>query len=277
MRKLIVPVVLILMILFIGFNAKAANLESMTLEELLNLRNAINEEIDRNHKANSTEQDKVLEITKSVTGSHFEKLGLEISWAWLNYEYTKDWGFFTLRTHIDFRDASGTKRKPEVYSEVLNASGSYQLVFLQVGEETLVDQRASLPSGYKSSKGTTALPLAGANEPLKVISVTPPPTIKISAADLIKAYDNNEVKADADYKGKLLEVKGKVANVRTSWGSTIVEIGTGSAFEWGIYCYLAKDQNDKAAQLDKDDSITVVGKCDGLSFLSVSMIDCEIK
>lgn len=277
MKRLLLMCVLAMCVLSAVQASETLNLEKLTREELLALKDAIVQELSNNHEASSKEQDKVLEVTKIATESHFSRLGIDISWAWFNYEYTKDWNLYTIKTHIDFKDKAGNKQKPDVYGEVYNSGGTYQLIYLTVGDESVLDHRASLPKDLRSSMDTTKLALASTSQKSPPVVVTPQPTIKVSAAELIKAYDNNELKADAAYKGKLLEVKGKVAGVRSSWGSTIVEVGTGQQFEWGISCYMSKDQVTAAGRLNKGDSVTIIGIGDGLSFVSVTMKDCKVK
>lgn len=244
------------------------NLETMTRDELTALQEAVAAEIKNNHQTNSTEEEKISALVKREVESHFSKQGIEISWAWLNYQYTKDWHLYSLTTHIDYKDTQNKKQKPDVYAETYDVGDSYLLIYLKIGEEQIIDNRSSLPSDHK-------MPLAG-TKALAIATAVPVKSIKVTAGDLIKAYDNNEVKADVKYKGKMLTVTGKVSNISVMLGQTSVEIGTGKDFEWGITCYFDKDQIDKIAMLDKNDKITVTGKCDGKSFISVTLNNCVI-
>lgn len=267
MRRLCLVLAVFLCMSLGVHNASAIDLSTMSLQELKTLQHAIQQEIEKNHEASSDERDKVLAAVKRDVEAYFSKINIDISWAWFNFEYTKDWNFFTLKTHIDFRDAAGEKQKPDVYAEVYNTSGNFQVYYIKVGTETLLDNRAALPSSFSTLLDAGEAPAAPAALP-KV------DTIKVTAKQLMDDYDNNELKADEKYKGKLLTVTGKVSEVRKSWGNTIVDIGTGAVFEWDINCYMSKDQTDRAAQLDKGDTVTITGTCDGLSFLSVTMKDC---
>lgn len=114
-------------------------------------------------------------------------------------------------------------------------------------------------------------------EPGAVPSAVPAPEIiKVSAADLIKAYNDNEVRADSTHKNKQLTVSGIVTSISVVLGQTNVTIGTGEMFELGIICYPLSGQDEKIAALNKGDSIAVTGKCDGKS-LSVVMKQCQFK
>lgn len=103
-------------------------------------------------------------------------------------------------------------------------------------------------------------------------------TIKVSAADLIKAYDENEVSADSRYKGKKLEVTGIIGDIgKDVLDDSYITLGSGGDFEIvSAQCYIKKDNLDAAAKLKKGDKITVVGKCNGSS-LNVILKDCTIK
>jgi len=108
-------------------------------------------------------------------------------------------------------------------------------------------------------------------------TVAPVESIKVTASELIKAYSDNEVRADATYKNKMLTVTGKVSSISVVLGSTHVSIGTGEVFEWGIDCSFGDSQKDKIAALNKDDTVTITGKCDGKSILTVSLRNCTIE
>lgn len=267
MRKLAIVIVIFLCLSITAQAVSSLDLSTLSLQELNTLKVAIEKEIEKNHQASSEEKDKILAAVKRDVEAYFSNINIEISWAWLNYEYTKDWNFYTLKTHIDFKDSAGDKQKPDVYAEVFNASGTYKVHFLQVGTEILFDNRSALPSDYSALVETKDLPTT--KEVVPTVEA-----IKVTAKQLIDDYNNNELKADNKYKGKLLSVTGKVSEVRKSWGNTIVDIGTGGVFEWDINCYMSKDQTDNAAQLDKGDTVTITGTCDGLSFLMVVMKDC---
>lgn len=104
--------------------------------------------------------------------------------------------------------------------------------------------------------------------------------ITVSAVDLLKAYDENEVKADNLYKGKTLEVTGDVKSI----GKDILDkvyITLGDKDETfaiiSVQCYFKDDAEiDKVAELSEGDKVTVVGTGDG-GTLNVMMKNCIIK
>ena len=113
-------------------------LSSMTLEQLNQLKAAIDDEIRINHTPDNVGKDAILDATKNIVEKTFADRGITVSWAWVDYEYTKDWDSYTLATHIDYYDASNAKVKPDVYAEGSVVDGICNLTFVQVGDEVLL-------------------------------------------------------------------------------------------------------------------------------------------
>lgn len=102
--------------------------------------------------------------------------------------------------------------------------------------------------------------------------------IVVSAAELSKAYEENEVRADKDYKGKMVEVNGKVENIGVVLDQTYVTLSAEKDFSiTSIQCFF-KDESeiDKVSDLNEGDIITVKGKVDGKS-MNVGVNDCIFK
>lgn len=98
-------------------------------------------------------------------------------------------------------------------------------------------------------------------------------TVKITAKELMDAYNENGVKADNEYKGKILEVTGIVDTIDKDILDTVyVTIGTGAQFEWNVQCYF-KDEGEiaKAAELSPGEEVTIIGECDGKAILNVDL------
>lgn len=117
-------------------------------------------------------------------------------------------------------------------------------------------------TGSSSSSSTTAN-----NAPAEVIKVT--------AAQLYSAYKANEISADSQYKGKLLEVSGSVNNVGKTFNSPYVAL-KGDTYFGDIQCMLRDSEQSKAATLQKGQQVTVQGENIGLT-LNVTLSDCIIK
>lgn len=130
-------------------------LSSMTLEQLNQLKAAIDDEIRINHTPDNVGKEAILDATKDIVEKAFADRGITVSWAWVDYKYTKDWDSYTLATHIDYYDASSTKVKPDVYAEGNVVDGICNLTFVQVGDEVLLSPSAPVPNTTTGTEETT--------------------------------------------------------------------------------------------------------------------------
>ena len=120
-------------------------LTELNKDELNALISDVDSEIKLHHEAKTDAQEEVLKVTEAAVETYFAKQDIEISWAWVDYTYERDWDYYTLTTHIDYRDANGIKQKPGVYSEVFAEDGSYDVYYLLIGTEAVIDRRTELP------------------------------------------------------------------------------------------------------------------------------------
>ena len=95
----------------------------------------------------------------------------------------------------------------------------------------------------------------------------------VSAIDLYNTYQDNEVSADNEYKGKRFYVEGLVKNIEKDMFDRPYVILKTNALITGVQCYI--DNATIASKLKKGQRITVYGKCDGL-MLNVLMKDCKV-
>ena len=130
-------------------------LSSMTLEQLNQLKAAIDDEIRINHTPDNVGKEAILDATKDIVEKAFADRGITVSWAWVDYKYTKDWDSYTLATHIDYYDASSTKVKPDVYAEGNVVDGICNLTFVQVGDEVLLSPSAPVPNTTTGTEEAT--------------------------------------------------------------------------------------------------------------------------
>ena len=106
--------------------------------------------------------------------------------------------------------------------------------------------------------------------------------IEITAEKLIKAYQENEIKASNQYKDKYLKVMGYVNNISRSDNvflsdSFYVYIDDGNPYNFNDICCLLNDKSiDLAADIKPGDKIEIIGRCEGFSITSVDMYDCTI-
>ena len=80
---------------------------NMTLDELKEVKALIDEEINTNHSPKSSET----LIVENATKEYIEACtALTMSTGrGFDYSYTKDWDFYTLKTHADIKKADGGK------------------------------------------------------------------------------------------------------------------------------------------------------------------------
>ena len=104
--------------------------------------------------------------------------------------------------------------------------------------------------------------------------------IPVAIAELLSEYQDNEVRADSRYKGKLVAVGGTVREVRKDIGDRVyVLIGDGHNHDLievpQVQAFVAAGQETKAASLSKGDPVAVRGRVDGLS-MNVIINDCAL-
>jgi uncharacterized repeat protein (TIGR02543 family) len=97
--------------------------------------------------------------------------------------------------------------------------------------------------------------------------------IKITAAQLYYEYDQNPVRADQNYKGKILQVSGWVNNI----GNDYINLDVGGILA-SVDCFFDPEQRPEIAQVSEGQHVTVQGQCDGFSsfFLTVYLRHCTL-
>lgn len=95
--------------------------------------------------------------------------------------------------------------------------------------------------------------------------------IVVSADELIRAYVNNTVTADATYKGKTVTVSGTIYSIESNYIS--IEADADDLWLNNVYAYYSSSETSKLSNLAKGDRITVTGECKGEGVFS----DIEIK
>jgi len=99
---------------------------------------------------------------------------------------------------------------------------------------------------------------------------------EVTANQLYKAYDSNEIAADDKYKKKKLAVTGIIDNISEVLGSISVDLKTGDGIGWTKVSCTMKNR-DAVSKLRKGQKITIVGTCDGLTLnISIDLSKCEI-
>jgi TM2 domain-containing membrane protein YozV len=89
------------------------------------------------------------------------------------------------------------------------------------------------------------------------------PVAELSAWQLLKAYEDNEVSADDAYKGKWLKVSGSVESIgKDILDAPYVALKTGQYEIRSVQIYF-KD-NSQLGSLRKGQNITIIGRCKGM-------------
>jgi hypothetical protein len=100
---------------------------------------------------------------------------------------------------------------------------------------------------------------------------------KVPVATMLSEYKNNEIRGDTLYKGKTVQITGRVGDTKRDIMNDIyVTVGTGEMFEIPVVqCFFDDKWANAAAQLSKGQSITIRGRVEGL-MMNVLVKDCEI-
>jgi hypothetical protein len=98
---------------------------------------------------------------------------------------------------------------------------------------------------------------SGPVEPLK-------PEATVTADEMIEEYKKNVIAADQKYKGKLVQVSGRVAEVKKApvLGYYVALISAQSE-SFDIMCYLDDSAVNDAGKLQSGDSVKLMGNCSG--------------
>ncbi|OGO24123.1 MAG: hypothetical protein A2144_14195 [Chloroflexi bacterium RBG_16_50_9] len=102
--------------------------------------------------------------------------------------------------------------------------------------------------------------------------------IRVYAEQLRWAYHRNEAAADAKYKGKVLEVTGVIYRMgKDTSDIPFVFLTDGSENMWvGVLCSLDKSYEDQLPLLNKWQTLTVWGRCDGKLYENVLLKNCSL-
>ena len=99
---------------------------------------------------------------------------------------------------------------------------------------------------------------------------------EVTANQLYKAYNTNEISADDKYKAKKLAVTGRISDISEIMGNISVDLKTSDGIGWTkISCKM--ENRDVVSKLRKGQEITVIGICEGLTLnISIDLDDCEV-
>jgi len=91
-----------------------------------------------------------------------------------------------------------------------------------------------------------------------------PAEIRISAEELYRDYEANEVAADLKYKDKIIQVSGEVQDIgKDILGRIYITLKTGEHSFWSVQCFFSKEWESSVAHEIKGSPASVRGKCTG--------------
>ncbi len=132
------------------------------------------------------------------------------------------------------------------------------------------DQASGVQPVSQETKKTEA-------EPAKAENTNP--EVVITSINLSKEYSENEVSADAKYKGKLIEISGKMTSVDngTFDNEMIVRLSDGKYDMNNAWCYMKESEREKVLTLKKGQQVTLIGKGDSATLSSPVLKGCVVK
>ena len=131
--------------------------------------------------------------------------------------------------------------------------------------------------GGNSDSGTTSTSSTSAKtESTKEVDTpTPIEYTAVSVNDMMSDLDSNAMGASDKYKGKHLEITGKLSNIDAA-GKYIDLMADGDFEIIGVQCYIkSDDQKSKKASMSKGDTVTLKGKCTDVGEVLGYSLDIE--
>jgi len=124
--------------------------------------------------------------------------------------------------------------------------------------------------------------LEAREEPASEPTPTPtcePGAICVTADQLCDDYNQNSFQADAEYKGNILDVSGKIGRIDRDLLSNepylTLDCGLFTDVFTDVWCYFDEDDTDKLISIEEGDYVVVRGNCTGKSTLYVAIRHCS--
>ena len=144
------------------------------------------------------------------------------------------------------------------------------------------------PSGTSTDSGSTGNTVISAPKDSAAGSSDEPasnngsdaeePSVTAEASSMVKEFQDNELAADAKYKGKWVQVNGVVDKIDTEMFNSnkyVLNIGGGSEFEFlTVNCH--DIPQSELSKIAKGDDVTVVGKFQDGGDVGVELKKCRV-
>lgn len=161
---------------------------------------------------------------------------------------------------------------PTNNQEIYAPTENQQIVEVEPTEE---------PTEAPTEAPTEVLAEAPTEEPTEApTQATEPPdpyadAIVVTAKELYSAYDNNEIAAEKKYTGQQIKLTGTIDDIGLDiLNDAYITLDCGQ-YILSVQCYFEDDQLDAVAELQKGQSVTLVGICKGLT-LNIIVKDCVV-
>ena len=99
-------------------------------------------------------------------------------------------------------------------------------------------------------------------------------TYVLSAQNLIDEYRENEMDSDKKYSEAVIQVKGKVFEISTLKGNSVITLKD-EGLASSIICHMLPEDNKRILQFKKGDEINIKGVCTGY-LMDVIMVRCTL-
>lgn len=151
--------------------------------------------------------------------------------------------------------------------------GKYEDLSWRVSSDAYCDSSMSINTGTQSGTikltpkkaGTFTITIEDKNSPKSRVSIKV--TVAHSAAyDTVsypKANYTDILRNPSYYKGDQVSIYGKVLQKQSSWGTTVLRVGTGGYGYYDSVFYITYDSSKIDLNVIEDDYITIYGKCTG--------------
>ena len=103
--------------------------------------------------------------------------------------------------------------------------------------------------------------------------------IRITASDLLAAYEDNEIAADAKYKNQIADITGEIGGFGVGlFEKKYLIMSRDELFSvHDIQCLFSTENAEQLVNLQKGQVITVRGKIDGLELFNVIVNSCSVQ
>lgn len=130
--------------------------------------------------------------------------------------------------------------------------------------------------GNSDSNTTSSSSTSAKTESAKEVDTpTPIEYTAVSVNDMMSDLDSNAMGASDKYKGKYLEITGKLSSIDAA-GKYIDLMADGDFEIIGVQCYIkSDDQKSKIASMSKGDTVTLKGKCTDVGEVLGYSLDIE--